>query len=290
MSLMTRSGSPDKLAKPVKPRRARLLDITGWVCLAWLVLLVLVAIFGRWLAPFDPEAVDPMNQLLYPNADNWLGTDSLGRDIFSRILVGVGPTLYGPLLVVIFAGVGGTVLAVVAAWWGGWVDAIISRAMDIVFAFPGIVLAVLAVAMLGRGMAAPVAALAIATIPMVGRIVRSTARRERAMPYISALQVQGAPLLSLWFKHLIPNIAPTVLVQSFVGFGYALLDLAAISFLGLGLQPPEADWGVLVSEGKNDLLNGFGYQSIAAAILVLITVVAINLLGDRLARRFEGQS
>lgn len=284
------TGSKRGLKRATKATKPKFLDITGWVCLVWLALLVFVAIFGKWLAPHDPQAIDQANQLLYPNADNLLGTDSLGRDIFSRVVAGVGPTLYGPLLIVVIAGVGGTVLAVVAAWWGGWVDAIVSRTMDIIFAFPGIILAVLAVAMLGRGMVAPVVALSIATIPMVGRIVRSTARRERAMPYISALQVQGAPLFSLWFKHLIPNIAPTVMVQSFVGFGYALLDLAAISFLGLGLQPPEADWGVLVSEGKNDLLNGFGYQSIAAALLVLVTVVAINLLGDRLARRFEGQS
>uniref|UniRef100_UPI00345D03F2 ABC transporter permease n=1 Tax=Galactobacter sp. TaxID=2676125 RepID=UPI00345D03F2 len=173
-----KTGGKRALKRVGRSSKPKFLDVTGWICLIWLAILVFVAIFGKWLAPHDPQALDQANQLLYPNADNWLGTDTLGRDIFSRIVAGVGPTLYGPLLIVVIAGVGGTVLAVVAAWWGGWVDAIISRAMDIIFAFPGIILAVLAVAMLGRGMVAPVVALSIATIPMVGRIVRSPARRE----------------------------------------------------------------------------------------------------------------
>ncbi|MFC5676111.1 ABC transporter permease [Aeromicrobium endophyticum] len=255
----------------------------GVVCLA----LIVVAVVGPWIAPHDPTRTDVIEVFAGSSPTHLLGTDDTGRDILSRLIVGTRVSLAGPALVVLLSTVLGVAVAVTAAWLGGWVDAALSRVVDILFAFPGLILAVVAVALFGTGFVSPVVALSIAYVPVVARVLRSAAIKERNLPYIAALRVQGASGWSICFKHLVPNLMPLVVAQAAVSFGYAMLDLAAISYLGLGIQPPSPDWGVMVAEGQPSIINGYPQQSLYAGLLVVVAVVAFNLVGERVAQRFE---
>jgi peptide/nickel transport system permease protein len=262
----------------------------GWLTVASAVvaaLLVLVAVFAPVIAPHDPEAIDPINVFAGSSATHLLGTDDTGRDLLSRLIYGARPSLAGPAIVVVLSSTLGVLLAVAAGWLGGPADAVISRGLDILFAFPGLILAVVAAAVFGTGFVAPVIALSIAYTPVIARILRSAVLRERSLPYVAALRVQGASGLRICFRHIVPNLAPLVLVQSAVGFGYAMLDLASISFLGLGIQPPTPDWGVMAANGQPSILDGNPQQSLYAALVVVVAVVAFNLVGERIAQHFE---
>lgn len=251
------------------------------------LLFVVVAVIGPFIAPHDPTQTDAISVFGGISGDHLLGTDDLGRDIFSRILVGTRTSLAGPALVIAAATVVGTVVAVAAAWFGGWVDSILTRVIEVVYAFPGLVLGIVAAALFGAGFLAPVVALSIAYVPVIARVIRTSAIRERNLPYIEALQVQGASGWSVCLRHLLPNLVPLVLVQAAVGFGYAMLDLAAISFIGLGIQPPQPDWGVMVANGQASILNGYPQQSLFTAGVIVIAVVSFNLVGERLAQHFD---
>ncbi|MFE0338453.1 ABC transporter permease [Streptomyces sp. NPDC058955] len=256
---------------------------------AVLAVLVLVAAFAPLLAPYDPEALDLGASLVGTSGDHFLGTDQSGRDILSRLLHGARTGLLGPLLVVGVSTLLGTLLGVVAAWRGGWADTLLSRAMDLVFSIPGLMLAILLVAVTGPGLTAPVIAMAIAYTPYVGRLVRGIARQEKARPYIEAYVVQGWSGWTVCVRHLLPNIAPTVFAQSAMNFGYALMDLAALSFLGFGVQPPTADWGAMINEGQGAVLQGAMLPALAPSVCIVLAVVAFGIVGeglaDRIARR-----
>ncbi|WP_328477484.1 ABC transporter permease [Actinoplanes sp. NBC_00393] len=256
----------------------------GVVC----VLVVCVAIAAPWLAPYDPNGVDPLNAYAPASPQHWLGTDDLGRDLLSRLIHGARTSLAGPLIVVLAAGTVGSTLAITAAWFGGWFDNLISRALDVLFAFPGLVLAITVAALFGTGFVTPVVALSLAFVPVIARVMRAAALRERSLPYIEALRVQGFSAWHICLRHLLPNLAPLLVVQAAIGFGYAMIDLASISFLGLGLQPPAADWGLMIANGQPSILAGFPQQSLVAAVAVVVTVVAFTALAERLALRFGG--
>lgn len=260
-----------------------------WVCVAVLVAFVLVALLAPWLAPYDPDATSFANTLAPPSPEHWLGTNELGQDTLSRLIFGARTSLVGPLFVVIFSTILGVVLGLVAGWRGGWADAVLTRVFDILFAFPGLLLAILVVALFGKGLVAPVIAMSIAYLPFVARLTRSLVISHRSRPYVSAYRVQGFGGTSVALRRVLPNTAPTVLSQSTLNFGYALLDLAALSFLGLGVQPPTADWGSMVNQGRGAVLSGEPLSAIAPALAIIVVVVAFNVvgeeLGDRIARR-----
>ncbi|MER6100547.1 ABC transporter permease [Streptomyces sp. NPDC001728] len=254
-----------------------------------LAALVLVAVFAPVLAPYDPEALDLSASLTGTSGTHLLGTDQSGRDILSRLLHGARTGLLGPLLVVVVSTLLGTLLGVVAAWRGGWADSVLSRSMDMIFAIPGLLLAILLVSVVGSGMTAPVIAMAVAYTPYVGRLVRGIARQEKARPYIEAYRVQGWSGWTVCVRHLLPNIAPTVFAQSAMNFGYALMDLAALSFLGFGVQPPTADWGAMINEGQSAVQQGAMLPALAPSVCIVLAVVAFGIVGeglaDRIARR-----
>lgn len=252
---------------------------------AFILVLLVVAVFAPLIAPESPSVSNILATNQGPSAAHWLGTDSFGRDLFSRLVYGARLSLLGPALIVAISTVVGSALAIAAAWFGGWFDQLVSRVADILFAFPGLILAMLGVAMFGRGLVAPVIALSIAYTPYLLRVARSVALRQRSLPYVSACYVAGFPARKICFRHLLPNIAPILLVQATLSFGYALIDLAAVSYLGLGVQPPSATWGLMVSTGQSSILAGQPQQSLYAAIMIILTVVAFNLLGNRLAAR-----
>ena len=248
-------------------------------------LAVLLAAFGPLLAPHDPDAANLGNAYVGPVAGHPLGFDSQGRDLFSRLLTGARTSMAGPFLVVLVSVLSGTTLAVTAAWAGRWVDATISTVLDILFAFPAILLAVLAAAVFGAGLTAPTLALAIAYTPYVARVLRGAALRERARDYVAACEVQGLSAFGICARHLVPNLTPLIVAQATLLFGYAMVDFAAISFIGLGVQPPTADWGVMVASGQAGVLQGYPMESLTAGLSIVVVVVAVNLLGERLAAK-----
>jgi peptide/nickel transport system permease protein len=249
----------------------------------------IVAIAGPLLAPYNPDTPQLSQYFVGPSPEHLLGFDASGRDVLSRLLYGARTSMIGPLAVTLICMTLGSLLAVTAAWRGGTYDAVISSGLDIVFAFPGILLAVLAAAVFGGGLVAPVLALSVAYTPYVARVLRGAALRERAQQYVAALEVQGASSIAICLRHLIPNMLHLIVAQATTLFGYAMVDLAAISFLGLGVQPPAADWGVMVSENQQGIIQGYSIPALAAGLCIVIVVVAFNILGERLYERGEAR-
>jgi peptide/nickel transport system permease protein len=254
----------------------------GVVSAIVVVAAAFVAVFGPLLAPYDPELPNLDLAWIGPTGGHLLGFDVQGRDVLSRLLVGAQTSMLGPLVVVIISMITGVLLAIVAAWRRGAADAVISSGLDILFAFPGILLAVLATAVFGAGLPAAAIALSLAYMPYVARVLRGAAFRERSQPYIAALEVQGASATSICLRHLIPNTLPLIVAQATILFGYAMIDLAAISFLGLGVQPPRPDWGVMISENQTGIVQGYPLPALAPGLCIVAVVIAVNVLGERL--------
>lgn len=253
-------------------------------------LLLLLAVIGPWIAPFDPDATDVLAARQGVSAQHLLGTDSLGRDILSRALAGARLSLTAPALIVVISAVLGTALAIFSAWHGGGVDRMVNRVLNVMFSVPGILVAVLASAVFGAGFWAPVLALGIVYTPYVARVVRSVAVRERQRAYVESLQLAGMSSWRICLRHLVPNVMPIVVAQTTYGFGAALADFAAISFIGLGIQPPASEWGVMVSDGRSELLDGAMMQSLVAGTLIVATVLVFNILGAQLSSRSGGRA
>ncbi len=262
--------------------RLRATGPAGIAAAAGIVVAAFAAAFGPFLAPYDPDLPNLSLAWAGPAGAHLLGYDVDGRDVLSRLLAGAQSSMLGPLAVVILSVTAGTLLAVTAAWRRGVSDTAISTGLNIVFAFPGILLAVLAAAVFGAGLPAAAIALSIAYLPYVARVLRGAALRERNEPYVAALEVQGAPATAICLRHVVPNIGPLIVAQATILFGYAMVDLAAISFLGLGVQPPTANWGVMISENQVGLLAGHPLPAVAAGLCIVIVVIAVNLLGERL--------
>src|SRR5262245_8983668 len=255
------------------------------VAAAVIAALVLVAIFAPVIAPHDPNAVDLTNALQPPSADHLFGTDSSGRDIFSRLVFVSRTGVFGPLLVVLISTFVGIVVGLAAGYKGGFVDGGRSRPWDVMFAFPPLLLALVIVAAFGPGFWTTTLAIAIVYIPLLARVVRGVVLVEREKAYVDACKVQGYSGIRVCVRHILPNVAPAIVAQATLSFGYALLDLAGLAFLGLGVQPPTADWGQMLTTGRDSLiLHSYG-EVISASVAIAITVVCFNLLGDALARR-----
>ena len=261
------------------------LGLIGTIAAGFVVLVVLGAVLAPVLAPYDPTIGSVTQRFQGPSLAHFFGTDQAGRDIFSRILWGARSSLIGPLIVVVITALAGTALALVSVWWGGWVDAFISRVLDLLFAFPNLLLAMLAIAVFGPSQTTAALALAIAYIPYTARIIRSMALRERNLPYVRSPQLQGISGVTITARHLLPNIAPLVVTGATINFGFAMIELAALSFLGLGVQPPQADWGLMVSNGQQSLLKGYPAESIIAGLSIVLTVAAFGYVGEKLGGR-----
>ncbi|MFF8381893.1 ABC transporter permease [Streptomyces sp. NPDC015661] len=255
------------------------------VCLGLVAVVTVAALLAPWLVPYDPNAVDLGNALAGPSPEHLLGVDAAGRDTLSRLLLGARTSLLGPLGVVVFSTLAGVAVGMAAGWRGGWLDSVLSRSTELVFAFPGMLLAILIISIYGEGLLAPVIALSIAYMPYVSRLTRSLVLAERKRPYVSAYQVQGHSALQISLRHILPNIAPVVLAQSTINFGYALMDLAGLSFLGLGVPALTPDWGRMVFDGQTAIQHGYPLSAILPCAFIVLTVVAFNVVGERWADR-----
>lgn len=270
---------------------AKRLGPVGMVCLGIIVVVILAALFAPFIAPYDPYAGTITARHEPMSLTHLLGTDQSGRDILSRIMWGARTSLIGPFLVIIITAVLATVLALTAVWFGGKVDAFISRILDILFAFPNMLLAILAVAIFGPSLVTASIALAIGFTPYSARVIRSVALRERNLPYVTSAQLQGISGFVITVRHILPNVRTQILTGMTINFGYAMIELAALSFLGLGVQPPEPDWGLMVSNGQASLQQGFWEQSIFAGLAIVLTVAAFGYVGEQLGgRRAAGRT
>ncbi|GAA2136380.1 ABC transporter permease subunit [Kitasatospora kazusensis] len=263
-------------------RTAGRLGRSGIASAVFLLLVLAVAVAAPLLAPQDPNRGSLLDAYGGPSGAHLLGADGIGRDLLSRLVFGARTSLLGPVLVVGVSLLAGIPLALAASWYGGWVDAVVARVFDLVYALPGLLLAVLAVALFGPGLTPAVAALSVAYVPFLARIVRAAARQQRVSPYVDALAVQGFGVLRITAGHILRNIAPVVAGQAAIAFGYALLDLASLSYLGLAVQAPTPDWGVMVSDG-DALLKGYWLPVLAPGLLIVLTVLALTVLGARIS-------
>jgi len=264
--------------------------VAGHLSALVLAIAGFVAVFGQWLAPHDPDLTNLSYAFVGPIEGHPLGFDSQGRDLFSRILAGARSSLLGPTAVVVLAMLVGTFLAVATAWKGGRFDRWVSAGLDVLFAFPAIVLAIIVSVIVEPSLMSATIALSIAYTPYIARVLRSAALRERARDYIAALEVQGLRAWIICVRHLGRNLLPLIVAQGAVLFGYAMVDLAAISFLGLGVRPPQADWGVMVSTGQSGVLQGYPLESLSAGVCIIAVVIAVNILGERLTERANSVS
>ncbi|MFE2866328.1 MULTISPECIES: ABC transporter permease [unclassified Embleya] len=252
-------------------------------------LVVTVALLAPWIAPYGPNTVELGGALGAPSGDHLLGVDAAGRDTLSRLVVGARTSLLGPLGVVVLSTIAGGAVGVIAGWRGGWTDSVLSRTTELTLAFPGLLLAILFTSVYGEGLLAPVVALSIAYVPYVARLARSLVLAERERPYVAAYRVQGHSGTDICLRHVVPNIAPVVLAQCTVNFGYALIDLAGLSFLGLGVPALTPDWGRMVFDGKSAIQSGYPLSAIVPCLVIVLTVVAFNVVGERWADKVAGR-
>lgn len=259
------------------------------VGLVVICLLVLIALFGKWLMPYDPNLGDMSANKLPPCAKHWFGTDEQGRDIFSRIIDGTSVSLSVGVQAVAFALIIGTVLGAVAGYKGGKIDTVIMRLMDIMMSIPDILLAITLMAALGRGIDKAVIAIGLVTIPEYARIVRGSIMSIKDSEYVQAAKVIGNNDVTIIFKHILPNVLSPIIVRATLGISTAILNVAALGFLGLGVQPPYAEWGDMLGRARSFIFEA-PYMLIFPGLAITITVLAFNLLGDGLRDAFDPKS
>lgn len=250
-------------------------------------LIVVVAVFAPWLAPHSPIALHLLNAYAGPSRRYLLGQDGAGRDVLSRLMYGARLSLLGPTIVVVMAVTTGVPLGLMAAYSGGWIDGIVSRVFDLIFGFPSLLLAIVIVATFGASFYTAVFAVGITYIPLMGRVVRSAGLVERHKSYVEACRVQGYGAIRVIGVHIAPSIARVVITQTTLYFAYALLDLAALSFLGLGVQAPQIDWGGMLENANQGVFES-PTGVIAPAVAIVLLVVSLNLFADWFADRASG--
>ena len=255
------------------------------VAMVFLAVVALGGVLAPLIAPYDPAATDLLNPASGPSASHLLGTDALGRDNLSRLLWGARPALLGPVVLVLAAAVVGSSIGIASAWFGGVLDAVVSRAIDVVFAFPALIIALIVITLTGPSLMSAVLSLLPGYAAFIARVVRSVALRERGLPYIQACRTQGQGGMWICVRHLLPNLFPVIVTQSVASLSYALMDLAALSFLGVGVQGSIPDWGVMLADAQSSVVKGYPGELIVVGLVFVATVVALNVPSDRAVMR-----
>ena len=245
------------------------------------LILLLAAAFARKLCPYDPDVQDLLMAQKPPSAEHILGTDRYGRDMFSRVLVGSTTSIYATLLLVAIITVLGTVIGIICGWCGGILDTVLMRISDLFLAFPSLVCALAVAGVLGGGIQNAIIALAVIGWPKFARLARGLTLAQKDSPYLMAVRLSGSITPKIMFKHILPNIAGPILVTSVLDIGTMMMELAGLSFLGLGVQPPMAEWGSMINDGRS-MLQISPWMVLAPGLAIFITVMIFNLLGDTL--------
>jgi glutathione transport system permease protein len=248
----------------------------------FVIFLVIVAIIGPYVVPYDPENYFDYDALnAGPSMKHWFGVDALGRDIFSRIVVGTRISLVSGFVAVAIGTLIGTVAGLLAGYYGGWIDRITMRIADVLFAFPGILLAIGIVAILGGGMINVVIAVAVFSIPAFARLVRGNVLALKQQTYIEATRSLGASDMTILFRHILPGTVSVIMVYLSMRIGTSIITAASLSFLGLGAQPPMPEWGAMLNEARADMVTA-PHEVFFPVAAIFLTVLAFNLLGDGL--------
>jgi len=258
--------------------KTKKLAVIGVCIILFFILLALIAPF---ITTYNYKEPDLPNRLLSPSSAHWFGTDDLGRDLFARIVYGARTSLTVGFFSVIASMIAGSILGVLAGYYGKWIDMIISRFFDILFAFPGILLAIAIVAALGPSLQNALIAIAIVNIPTFGRLVRSKVLSLKEEEFILAAKAQGMKDRRILFFHLLPNSLSPIIVQGTLGIATAIIEAAALGFLGLGAQPPEAEWGKMISDSRQ-FFETQPWTVIFPGLSIMLTVLGFNLFGDGL--------
>ena len=243
--------------------------------------LTLIAIFSYKIAPYGINEFDYSAVLQGPSAKHWFGTDEFGRDLFSRILCGTRISLLVGICSVTVGAVTGTILGLIAGYYGGLPESVIMRLCDVLFAFPGIVLAIAVIAILGSGIQNVVIAVAVFSMPTFCRLVRSSVLATKESIYVQAERSLGASDARILFRHILPAAFPNIIVQYTMSIGSSIITASSLSFLGMGAQPPTPEWGLILSTGRDYLLNAI-HLTLFPGLAIFITVLSFNLLGDGL--------
>src|SRR3954470_8881255 len=246
-----------------------------------LVVIIFLAIFAPMVAPYDPIAQDSTAIRAAPSAQHFFGADNFGRDVFSRVLYGGRMSLPVGFVAVGITAIVGVALGLIAGYYGGRIDTVIMRWVDLMLAFPGILLAMALVAILGTSLFNLMLAVGIAAIPEYTRVVRGTVLSVRETEYVMATRVSGAPDRNIVLRHILPNVLPPVIVLATLGIAGAIILGSTLSFLGLGIQPPTPEWGNMLDDGRSMLRHQW-WVSLFPGLAIMLTVLAINLLGDGL--------
>jgi peptide/nickel transport system permease protein len=244
--------------------------------------LIFCAVFGPLLAPYDPLASNAAIALQAPSAAHWFGTDAVGRDLFSRVLVATRLDLMISVAAVGISFVVGATLGAVSGYWGGWIDAVLNRILDTIMAFPLFVLAMGIVAALGNTIENIVYATAVINVPFYARLVRAEVNIRRNSGFVLAAKLAGNSDIRVLAFHIFPNALPPMMVQVSLNLGWAILNAAGLSFIGLGVSPPTAEWGIMVAEGANFIVSGEWWLALFPGLSLMFAVFTFNLLGDGL--------
>ena len=245
------------------------------------VLLLLIAIFAQYICPYDPYAQDLMMAQKPPSFAHPLGTDRYGRDMLSRVIIGSTTSIFSTMLLVVIVTVAGTGIGIICAWNQGKVDTVLMRISDLFLAFPGLVFALAVAGVLGGGVHNAIIALAVISWPKFARLARGLTLAQKNSPYMMAAQLSESSAPKLLVKHVLPNIAGPILVTSVLDIGTMMMELAGLSFLGLGVKPPMAEWGSMINEGRS-MLQVSPWMVLAPGTAIFVTVMVFNLLGDTL--------
>jgi len=249
--------------------------------------ILLVAVFGPALVPYDPHASNSAMALQPPSAEHWFGTDTVGRDVFSRVVVATRLDLSISVAAVALSCVVGAALGAAAGYWGGIIDGVVGRLIDTIMAFPLFVLAMGIVAALGNTIENIVYATAIINLPFYARVARAEVQVRKMSGYAQAARLSGNTDWQVLAFHIFPNIVPAMMVQISLNMGWAILNAAGLSFIGLGVRPPTPEWGIMVAEGANTIVSGEWWLALFPGLALMITVFTFNLLGDGLRDIFD---
>ena len=288
---MTISTTDVELSVPAAgPRRGRSRRTPLLVVASMLFLAVVVtcALFGSAITPTSPTAQDLLNTSTPPSADHWLGTDNLGQDVLSRIMVGSWWALLGPLAIAVGSLLLGGVLGLLSGYLGGWVDAAVMRVVDFVFAFPHLLVILVVAGIVGGGYLMGVLLLVVFLAPHVTRLVRGAVLQQRELPYVEAARSLGVSQARIMFVHLLPNVLPLAVATAFVSFSVGLVALSSLSFLGVGVPPGTADWGRMLVENRL-LLQQNPWAAVAPGLCIVLTAAAMNVVGDWLFERLTDE-
>ena len=245
-------------------------------------LIILSAIFGPALVPYDPLETNAVKVLQPPSWGHWFGTDNVGRDVFSRVIVATRLDLSISVAAVALSFVIGSVLGSIAGYWGGWLDSVFNRFLDTIMAFPLFVLAMGIVAALGNTIENIIYATAIINVPFYARLVRAEVNIRRDAGFVRAAKLVGNSDIRVLAMHIFPNALPPMMVQVSLNLGWAILNAAGLSFIGLGVRPPTPEWGIMVAEGANFIVSGEWWMAVFPGLWLMIAVFTFNLLGDGL--------